>query len=122
MTGSSVTLEQPRIVVADARVQFGRPVLVGTGVPTAILLERYLAGDSVDELAEDYRCDRLKIEEAIRCEHRHACGSSRSVRRLRTIHGSSPVCPVRPERRAAESGLSRWRMCIEERQVIGGHG
>lgn len=27
-----------------------------------------LAGDSIDELAEDYNCDRLQIEEGIRSE------------------------------------------------------
>lgn len=38
------------------------------GVPTAILAQRYAAGESIDELASDYECDRLKIEEAIRYE------------------------------------------------------
>lgn len=58
----------PRIVVIDPRIAFGRLVIEGTGVPTDMLAERYRAGDSIDELAEDYRCDRLTIEEAIRCE------------------------------------------------------
>ncbi|MGB3136001.1 MAG: DUF433 domain-containing protein, partial [Nodosilinea sp.] len=58
----------PRIVVIDPRIAFGRLVIESTGIPTSVLAERYWAGDSMDELAEDYRCDRLKIEEAIRCE------------------------------------------------------
>jgi uncharacterized protein (DUF433 family) len=58
----------PKLVVIDPRISFGRPILVGTGIPTAILAERYKAGDSIDELAYDYDCDRLKIEEAIRYE------------------------------------------------------
>ncbi|MEM8807778.1 MAG: DUF433 domain-containing protein [Cyanobacteria bacterium P01_G01_bin.38] len=58
----------PRIVVIDPRIAFGRLVIEGTGIPTSILAERYRAGDSIDELAEDYRCDRPQIEEAIRCE------------------------------------------------------
>ncbi|MEO1094641.1 MAG: DUF433 domain-containing protein [Cyanobacteria bacterium J06638_28] len=58
----------PRIVVIDPRISFGRLVIEGTGIPTSILAERYRAGDSIDDLAEDYRCDRLKVEEAIRCE------------------------------------------------------
>lgn len=58
----------PRIVVIDPRIAFGRLVIEGTGVPTDLLAERYRAGDSIDELAEDYQCDRLTIEEAIRCE------------------------------------------------------
>lgn len=60
--------DAPKIVVIDPRISFGRPVLVGTGIPTVILAERYKAGDSIEELAHDYNCDRLLIEEAIRCE------------------------------------------------------
>jgi uncharacterized protein (DUF433 family) len=52
----------------DPRISFCRPVLAGIGIPTAMLAERYKAGDSIDELAEDYNCDRLQIEEGIRCE------------------------------------------------------
>jgi len=59
---------EPRRVVIDPRISFGRPVLAGTGIPTAMLAERYKAGESVDELAKDYGRDRLEIEEAIRCE------------------------------------------------------
>lgn len=60
--------EDPKAVVIDPRISFGRPVLVGTGIPTFILAERYKAGESIDELVEDYGCNRLQIEEAIRCE------------------------------------------------------
>jgi len=60
--------DSPRIVVIDPRISFGRPVLVGTGIPTLILAERYKAGDSIEELARDYNCDHLLIQEAIRCE------------------------------------------------------
>ena len=35
---------------------------------TDIVAERFKAGESADELAHDYGCDREKIEEAIRCE------------------------------------------------------
>ncbi len=58
----------PRLVVIDPRVAFGRLVIYGTGVPTELLVERYHAGDSMDCLADDYGCDRAAIEEAIRCE------------------------------------------------------
>ncbi len=60
--------DNPRIVVIDPRIAFGRLVIAGTGIATQVLAERYHAGDSIDELADDYDCDRLKIEEAIRCE------------------------------------------------------
>lgn len=65
---SKARLEEPRFIVIDPRVSFGRPVLAGTGVPTGVIAERYKAGESVDDLAHDYARDRLEIEEAIRCE------------------------------------------------------
>ncbi|KAM3093297.1 DUF433 domain-containing protein [Phormidesmis sp. 146-35] len=58
----------PRIVVIDPRIAFGRLVIAGTGIATRVLAERYQAGDSIDDLADDYNCERLAIEEAIRCE------------------------------------------------------
>ena len=61
-------LDEPRSVVIDPFVSFGRPVLAGTGIATAVIAERYKAGETVDQLAEDYGRNRLEIEEAIRCE------------------------------------------------------
>jgi uncharacterized protein (DUF433 family) len=58
----------PRVVVINPLVSFGRPFIVSTGVPTAMIWERYQAGDSVKQLASDYRMDAGAIEEAIRCE------------------------------------------------------
>lgn len=60
--------DNPRIVVIDPRIAFGRLVIAGTGIATSVLAERYHAGDSIDDLADDYNCERLAIEEAIRCE------------------------------------------------------
>lgn len=60
--------EEPRVVVIDPYVSFGRPVLVGTGIATSVVAERYKAGESVEELCSDYGRKRLEIEEAIRCE------------------------------------------------------
>jgi uncharacterized protein (DUF433 family) len=61
-------LDEPKVVVIDPLISFGRPVLVGTGVRTSIVAERYKAGESIQELAEDYGRRQLDIEEAIRCE------------------------------------------------------
>ncbi|HKY07068.1 MAG TPA: DUF433 domain-containing protein [Candidatus Binatia bacterium] len=61
-------LHEPKVVVIDPQISYGRPVLVGTGIPTAVVAERYKAGESIDELAEDYGRSRKEIEEAIRCE------------------------------------------------------
>lgn len=60
--------EEPKAVVIDPHISFGRPILVGTGIVTAVIAGRYKAGESVDDLAEDYGRKRLEIEEAIRCE------------------------------------------------------
>ncbi|WP_353932733.1 DUF433 domain-containing protein [Okeanomitos corallinicola TIOX110] len=60
--------DNPRIVVIDPRIAFGRLVIAETGIPTTVLAERLKAGESIEDLAFDYNCDRLKIEEAIRCE------------------------------------------------------
>jgi uncharacterized protein (DUF433 family) len=61
-------LDEPRAAVIDPTVSFGRPVLIGTGIPTAVIAGRYKAGDSMDDLATDYGRTRLEIEEAVRCE------------------------------------------------------
>ena len=60
--------DEPRIVVIDPAISFGRPVLVGTGIATTIIAQRYKAGESIEELVEDYGRSRSDIEEAIRCE------------------------------------------------------
>jgi uncharacterized protein (DUF433 family) len=58
----------PSPVEMDPRIAFGRPVLVGRSVPTAVLADRFKAGDTLSELAADYDTSTDKIEEAIRCE------------------------------------------------------
>jgi hypothetical protein len=34
--------QQPRVVTMDPRVEFGRPVLKSSAVPTAVIAERYV--------------------------------------------------------------------------------
>jgi uncharacterized protein (DUF433 family) len=58
----------PRLVVIDPRVSFGKPVIVGTRIPTKAIFDRWTAGDSVEDLAKDFACPTLEVEEAIRCE------------------------------------------------------
>jgi uncharacterized protein (DUF433 family) len=58
--------DNPRILVIDPRIAFGRLVIADTGIATSVLAERHHAGDSIDDLADDYECDRSIIEEAIR--------------------------------------------------------
>jgi uncharacterized protein (DUF433 family) len=58
----------PRVVVMNPAISFGRPVIAGTGIPVSSIYERYKAGDSIAELAQDFRLGTSAIEEAIRCE------------------------------------------------------
>jgi uncharacterized protein (DUF433 family) len=64
-------IHSPKSVVIDPRYSFGRPVLTRSHVATEVIFDRYQAGESMDELAEDYGCEKLDIEEAVRCESRH---------------------------------------------------
>jgi uncharacterized protein (DUF433 family) len=57
-----------KVVIIDPQVSFGRPVLVGTGIATAVIAQRYKAGESIAELADDYDRRQSEIEEVIRCE------------------------------------------------------
>lgn len=64
----AVLLQEPRIISLDPRVRFGRPVIAGTSIPTAEIAERFRAGDTLADLAEEYGRPEAEIEEAIRCE------------------------------------------------------
>ncbi|MEK6592056.1 MAG: DUF433 domain-containing protein [Pseudomonadota bacterium] len=59
-------------VVIDPRLSFGRPVLDGYGLRTAILAERFYAGETLEDLAKDYGVPSEAIQNALRCEPRAA--------------------------------------------------
>lgn len=54
-----------RILIIDPHFCFGKPTIKGTGVPTNAIAQLYNAGDSMEEIAEDYHCDVIQIEKAI---------------------------------------------------------
>ena len=60
--------EDPILVAIDPFVKFGRPVIRGTGVTTNAVAKFVKAGDSILELADDYRVELAQIEEAVRYE------------------------------------------------------
>jgi uncharacterized protein (DUF433 family) len=64
----ALEFDEPRVVVIDPRVAFGCPVIAGTNIPTAIVTQRWKAGEPIEELARDYGRQTLEIEEALRCE------------------------------------------------------
>lgn len=64
--------EQPKTIVIDPQRGFGRPTLAGTGIRVDVIVERYRAGESIAELAQDYRVEPERIDDAVRCELRAA--------------------------------------------------
>ena len=60
--------DEPKVIVIDPNISFGRPVIAGTRIPTQVLAERHQAGESVELLAEDYRCDHTLIQIALEYE------------------------------------------------------
>lgn len=64
--------DETKIISIDPLVSFGRPVIVGTGVPTEVISERFQAGDSIQELKKDYGISEEKVLEAIRYEYKKA--------------------------------------------------
>lgn len=66
-----VAADCPKDIVITPEIAFGRPVVKGTRISTQMLVERFLAGDSVSTLAEDYDLNLSLVEEAVRCELDH---------------------------------------------------
>ncbi len=61
-------LKEPKTIEINPLVSFGKPVISGTGISTAIIASRFNARESVRDLAEEYGCAPEQIEEAIRWE------------------------------------------------------
>jgi uncharacterized protein (DUF433 family) len=62
------TASEPKIVEINPLIGFGKPIIAGTGISTAIIASRFNARESITELAEEYGCTPQQIEEAIRWE------------------------------------------------------
>jgi uncharacterized protein (DUF433 family) len=60
-----------KIIFLDPSIRFGKPVIAGKGVPTDIIAELYNAGDSIDDIADEYDCTPLQIKTAIHFEPQH---------------------------------------------------
>jgi uncharacterized protein (DUF433 family) len=67
-TRKLATADAPAPVEINPTIAFGRPVLRDRGVATAVLADRFKAGDTFAELAADYDVAQEEIEEAIRVE------------------------------------------------------
>ena len=60
--------EPSKPVAISPLVSFGHPVIIGSGIRTQIVKDRFEAGESVADLAEDYGRSAEEIENAIRWE------------------------------------------------------
>jgi uncharacterized protein (DUF433 family) len=60
--------ETDKVLFLDPRIRFGRPMIAGKGVPTAIVAELYNAGDSIEAIADEYDCTPDQIKAAIQFE------------------------------------------------------
>jgi uncharacterized protein (DUF433 family) len=59
---------EPKTVEINPLIGFGKPVIAGTGISTAIIASRFNARESIADLATEYECSPDQIEEAIRWE------------------------------------------------------
>jgi len=59
---------EPKTIEINPMVGFGKPVIAGTGISTAIIASRFNARDSITDLAKEYECTPQQIEEVIRWE------------------------------------------------------
>lgn len=62
------TLSEPKTIEINPMIGFGKPVIAGTGISTAIIASRFNARESIAALAAEYECAPQQIEEAIRWE------------------------------------------------------
>ena len=60
-------VEIARRIVVDPRVRFGQPVIKGTRVPVAVLLDELAAGSAFEGIANEYSVTQEDIRVAIRC-------------------------------------------------------
>jgi uncharacterized protein (DUF433 family) len=60
--------QEPKVIMMNPTVAFGKPVIAGTGISTATVAARFHARESVSDLAREYGRQESEIEEAIRWE------------------------------------------------------
>jgi uncharacterized protein (DUF433 family) len=66
------TQNEPRLILINPAVGFGKPVIAGTGISTAVVASRFNARESIGDLASEYGVKPRQIEEAIRWEQNTA--------------------------------------------------
>jgi uncharacterized protein (DUF433 family) len=61
-------LQAPKILAIDPQIAFGRPVVERKAIKTSVIAERFQAGESLIDLADDYDLEVFEVEEALRYE------------------------------------------------------
>jgi uncharacterized protein (DUF433 family) len=69
---TSTGLYEPQHIMIDPRIAFGKPCLKRLGVKTEIIADRFLAGETIEDLTADYGAKPEEIQEAIRWSARKA--------------------------------------------------
>jgi uncharacterized protein (DUF433 family) len=64
--------DEPKLILINPAVGFGKPVIAGTGISTAVVASRFNARESIGDLAAEYGVEPRQIEEAIRWEQKTA--------------------------------------------------
>lgn len=59
---------EPKIIMINPAVAFGRPVIAGTGISTAVIAARFHARESISDLAKEHGRTENEMEEAVRWE------------------------------------------------------
>ena len=53
-------------IVIDPRITSGLPTILGRGVTVQIIRKRFLAGQDMEFIAQDYEIDKNVVEDAVR--------------------------------------------------------
>ena len=59
--------DEPKSIVVDPRISFGRPILAKTGIPASTVVGRLKAGEPLQSIASDYGIALEQVTDAIRC-------------------------------------------------------
>jgi uncharacterized protein (DUF433 family) len=65
-------LYEPRHIVIDPRLAFGKPCIDRIGVKVDVVAERFIGGETIGDLSADYGAEPAEIEDAIRWATRRA--------------------------------------------------
>lgn len=59
---------EPKLIMMNPAVAFGKPVIAGTGISTAVIAARFHGRESISDLAREYDRTEQEIEETVRWE------------------------------------------------------